>query len=99
MTQMRFVAKKQRKLEDNFYVRSDGTRTYFFDLERVRGLVEEAGGFDIAELEYDTRELRNRKRLISMYRVWIRAKFVKSAHESSRSDVPAKEDNKEDLPS
>lgn len=34
-------------------------------------------GFEQLHLEYDTRELRNRKRKISMYRVWIVGKFKK----------------------
>jgi len=75
MTQLRFVSKQGRKLEDNFYVRADGTRTYFFSKEKVRELFS-ACGFTEVLLEYDIRELRNRKRLISMYRVWIRAKFT-----------------------
>ena len=34
-------------------------------------------GFETKELKFDTRELRNRKRGISMYRVWINGKFTK----------------------
>lgn len=30
MTQMRFINKRGRKLAENFYMRADGTRTYFF---------------------------------------------------------------------
>lgn len=30
MTQMRFINKRGRKLGENFYMRADGTRTYFF---------------------------------------------------------------------
>lgn len=76
MTQMRFVAKKGRKLADNFYVRADGTRTFFFELDFVRQLFE-ATGFRVIDLAFDTRELRNRKRKLSMYRVWACAKLQK----------------------
>lgn len=39
-------------------------------------LFEEAG-FKCDSMIYDTRELRNRKRQINMYRVWVNGKFVK----------------------
>eukprot|EP01102_Stenamoeba_stenopodia_P005868 TRINITY_DN16581_c0_g1_i1.p1 TRINITY_DN16581_c0_g1~~TRINITY_DN16581_c0_g1_i1.p1 ORF type:complete len:475 (-),score=159.17 TRINITY_DN16581_c0_g1_i1:879-2273(-) len=76
MTQMRFVSKGGRKLGENFYSRGDGTRTYFFSLEAAAELFAKAG-FEQLQLEYDTRELRNRKRKISMYRVWTVGKFRK----------------------
>lgn len=76
MTQMRFVAKKNRKIEESFYVRADGTRTYFFSLDFFRKLATETG-FIIDTLRYDTRELKNRKRMLTMYRVWVTAKLRK----------------------
>ncbi|EGG14249.1 methyltransferase type 12 domain-containing protein [Cavenderia fasciculata] len=82
MTQLRFLAKKGRKLDQNFYLRSDGTRTYFFTTEVLQGLFEKAG-FTTLVNKYDTRELRNRKRMISMYRVWIRGKFMKPLDETT----------------
>jgi SAM-dependent methyltransferase len=76
MTQMRFKAKKGRKIAENFYMRADGTRTYFFSIERVKELFAECGFVDDT-LAYDTRELRNRKRKIQMYRVWVGGRVVK----------------------
>ena len=76
MTQMRFVAKKRRKIEESFYVRADGTRTYFFSLDVFKELAT-AVGFEIEKLKYDTRELKNRKRMLTMYRVWVTAKLRK----------------------
>jgi len=76
MTQLRFINKRKRKLGENFYMRGDGTRTYFFSLEKTKSLFESAG-FVVDQLVYDTREIRNRKRLLAMYRVWIKAKFRK----------------------
>lgn len=84
MTQMRFINKKGRKLGENFYMRADGTRTYFFS----KGIPFSSGvhfpsltlfpeilesmfnqvGFDTSVVKYNTRELRNRKRKLSMYR-------------------------------
>lgn len=35
MTQLRFLRKQGRKLGENFYMRADGTRSYFFSLGRL----------------------------------------------------------------
>tara|TARA_R110002050_G_scaffold220922_1_gene356720 strand:+ start:188 stop:700 length:513 start_codon:yes stop_codon:yes gene_type:complete len=72
LTHVRFIAKGHRKLDENFYVRGDGTRTYFFSLEKVQSLLQEAG-FETEAVQYDTRELKNRKRKIIMPRVWVHA--------------------------
>ena len=77
MTQMRFVKKKGRKIDDSFYVRADGTRTYFFSLEKFEALAIEAG-YEIEKLKYEVRELKNRKRKLTMYRVWLTAILKKS---------------------
>lgn len=82
MTQLRFVAKAGRKIQDNFYVRADGTRVYFFSKAEMERLALDAG-FKIESLVYDTRILRNRKREINMKRIWITAHFVKPLPDES----------------
>lgn len=75
LAQVRFKA--GRWMEDNFYVRGDGTRVYFFDkteLEEIWG-----GGFDIENLDVDRRLIVNRQRRIKMYRCWIQGRFRKKA--------------------
>lgn len=72
--QLRF--KKGSKLDDNFYVRQDGTCSYFFSIEELTSLAEEAG-FEIEELHYILRQYANRQQKKARYRVWIHAKFVK----------------------
>ncbi|EJD48093.1 methyltransferase [Auricularia subglabra TFB-10046 SS5] len=83
LAQLRF--KGGRLLEDNFYIRGDKTRVYFFELEeleRIFGAAHpdtEAGKpmFAVDKLGVDRRLLVNRKRQLKMYRVWMQGKFYK----------------------
>lgn len=73
MAQLRF--KKNRLLSDNFYVRGDGTRVYFFDSEEVVKLF--GSKFTIEQNAVDRRLIVNRLRKVKMYRVWLQGKFRK----------------------
>ncbi|XP_002738440.1 tRNA N(3)-cytidine methyltransferase METTL6-like [Saccoglossus kowalevskii] len=64
------------KLGDNFYVRQDGTRAYYFSQEILGQLFTEAG-FEIVSNEYISRETVNKKQGLSVPRVFVQAKFVK----------------------
>lgn len=91
LAQVRF--KKGRYLEENFYVRGDGTRVYFFEEQELRDLwskgtrsrggegeekgVEAEGGFEILNLAVDRRMLVNRQRKLKMYRCWMQGRFRK----------------------
>eukprot|EP00731_Ephydatia_muelleri_P007969 Em0004g307a len=74
MAQLRF--KKGQCLSDNFYVRGDGTRVYFFSEEDVSNMLTRAG-LTKEQLYVDRRLQVNRGRQLRMYRVWIQAKFRK----------------------
>jgi len=77
MTHMRFFARKSpNKMGENYYVRGDGTFSYFFEKEKADALFESAG-FSIVHSKYDTRVLQNRKRKLKMYRVWFTGKYQK----------------------
>jgi SAM-dependent methyltransferase len=76
MTQMRFFAKKGCRLGENFYVRGDGTFTFYFSREYAESLMKNVG-FEVVENTYVTRVLTNRKRKLKMYRVWLRGKYKK----------------------
>jgi tRNAThr (cytosine32-N3)-methyltransferase len=73
LAQIRF--KKGRYLEENFYVRGDGTRVYFFEEDELRQIWGEK--FEIDALGVDNRMLVNRKDRKKMYRCWIQGRFIK----------------------
>ncbi|KAG5438639.1 hypothetical protein PCANB_002745 [Pneumocystis canis] len=73
MTQLRF--KKERLLEENFYIRGDGTRVYFFACEQIQEIFGKL--FKIEYNELDKRLLINRNTMQKMFRVWIQGIFRK----------------------
>jgi len=73
--QLRFG--KGSKLDENFYVRQDGTCAYYFDkLELEKIAVDQ--GFEVEENDYILRQYANRQQKVARNRVWIHSKFVKS---------------------
>ncbi|KAK8158822.1 S-adenosyl-L-methionine-dependent methyltransferase [Phyllosticta citrichinensis] len=97
LAQVRF--KKGRYLEENFYVRGDGTRVYFFEkeeLERIWGdYTQEATAdvptFEIESIGVDRRMLVNRQRRLKMYRCWMQAVFRKAGGDRSGEEGPQAE--------
>lgn len=71
LAQVRF--KKGRLLDDNFYIRGDGTRVYFFTEEELRQIFTER--FEEEKIGTDRRLIVNRKRQLKMYRIWLQAVF------------------------
>ena len=68
---------KGHKISDNFYVRKDGTRAFYFSQEVLQRIFEEAG-FEAQDLRMHKRVVRNRKQHADMHRRWIQGIFVKS---------------------
>ncbi|KAI5959573.1 ABP140 [Candida pseudojiufengensis] len=73
LAQVRF--KKNRLLDDNFYIRGDGTRVYFFTEEELEQIFCEDGPFEKLKIATDRRLLVNRKRQLKMYRNWLQGVF------------------------
>ncbi|RMZ82847.1 hypothetical protein DV737_g1942, partial [Chaetothyriales sp. CBS 132003] len=76
LAQVRFKA--GRWMDENFYVRGDGTRVYFFDKDELQVLWGEH--FSVLNLAVDRRLIVNRQRRIKMYRCWIQGRFQKATN-------------------
>ncbi|KAK5663006.1 hypothetical protein OQA88_6420 [Cercophora sp. LCS_1] len=89
LAQVRF--RKGRYLEENFYIRGDGTRVYFFEKDELAdiwtGKLDDAttegseatsqSRFSVEELGVDRRLLVNRAKKLKMYRCWLQGRFKK----------------------
>jgi len=74
LAQLRF--KSNHCISDNFYMRGDGTRAYFFQEQELDDLFKRNG---LTQKELFARRLLlvNRGKQLKMYRVWIQAKYIK----------------------
>lgn len=70
--------KSGNKLGDNFYVRQDGTRSYFFSKEFLAELFENVGFKSITN-DYVLRETVNKKEGLCVPRVFLQSKFTKTS--------------------
>lgn len=79
-TMLRFKASS--KLGENFYVRQDGTRSYFFTEEFLAQLFMDTGYEEVVN-EYVFRETVNKKEGLCVPRVFLQSKFRKPPHDLS----------------
>ncbi|XP_057957815.1 uncharacterized protein LOC131150836 [Malania oleifera] len=73
LAQERFSCKDQ-KISENFYVRGDGTRAFYFSNEFLTSLFED-NGFVAEEIGLCCKQVENRSRELVMNRRWIQAVF------------------------
>ncbi|XP_054819910.1 tRNA N(3)-methylcytidine methyltransferase trm141-like isoform X2 [Prosopis cineraria] len=93
LAQERFSGKDQ-KISDNFYVRGDGTRAYYFSNEFLTNLFKE-NGFDVEELGVCCKQVENRSRELVMNRRWVQAvcRITDSSNSSSSKEAEPKADH------
>ncbi|TVY16380.1 tRNA(Thr) (cytosine(32)-N(3))-methyltransferase [Lachnellula arida] len=75
LAQVRF--KKGRYLEENFYIRGDGTRVYFFERDELVEAWTAGERFEVVDMGVDRRLLVNRAKQLKMYRCWLQGRFRK----------------------
>ncbi|KAJ8921434.1 hypothetical protein NQ315_003052 [Exocentrus adspersus] len=68
MAQLRFKA--GHKIAENFYMRQDGTRSYYFSTEFIEGIFKQAG-FDVLVNTYVHRRTVNKKESIDVPRIFV----------------------------
>ncbi|KAG2208269.1 methyltransferase-like protein 6-like protein [Mucor mucedo] len=74
--QIKFSKTSDKRLENNFYVRHDGTMSYFFSKEELQARFE-AEGFKTKECLYVYRETTNRSLEMRIDRIFVQGKFEK----------------------
>ncbi|PON71715.1 Methyltransferase type [Parasponia andersonii] len=65
---------KDQKISENFYVRGDGTRAFYFSNEFLTSMFKE-NGFEVEELGLCCKQVENRSRELVMNRRWVQAVF------------------------
>ncbi|KJE96458.1 methyltransferase-like protein 6 [Capsaspora owczarzaki ATCC 30864] len=73
---LRFAKQRNSKLDENLYVRQDGTQAFFFTLEHVQELFQSAG-FEQLSSVYVFTETINRKEELQVPRVFVQSLFRK----------------------
>ncbi|CAB4009878.1 Hypothetical predicted protein [Paramuricea clavata] len=67
---------KGHKISENFYVRQDGTRAYYFTTEYLTKLFSDAS-YDVINCQYVQRRTINKKEGIDVPRMFVQGKFMK----------------------
>eukprot|EP00210_Caulerpa_lentillifera_P001963 g1884.t1 len=77
LAQIRFEESgRQKKLGEDFYLRGDGTRCFYFTEQFLKSLFEQEG-FHCQRITIFDKQIQNKARKLTMDRKWIQAVFVK----------------------
>ncbi|XP_047327423.1 uncharacterized methyltransferase C3H7.11-like isoform X1 [Impatiens glandulifera] len=68
------LQKRNQMITESFYVRGDGTFSFYFSEDYLSSLFIEAG-FNVVEMDIYAREVENRSKNVTMRRQWIRGIF------------------------
>eukprot|EP01126_Amoeba_proteus_P018197 TRINITY_DN1915_c0_g1_i11.p1 TRINITY_DN1915_c0_g1~~TRINITY_DN1915_c0_g1_i11.p1 ORF type:complete len:135 (+),score=26.39 TRINITY_DN1915_c0_g1_i11:712-1116(+) len=76
LAEIRFSSGGSKKLSENFYVRKDGTRAYYFDLEDLTEIfIPEK--YHVKQNQFISKQVENKKKESKMNRKWIQTKIQK----------------------
>ncbi|KAF1760577.1 hypothetical protein GCK72_008826 [Caenorhabditis remanei] len=67
---------REARISDRFYVRQDGTRAYYFDLDELTGFFENSG-FRCVRKEYLHRMTINHQKNLKAPRIFVQARFIR----------------------
>ncbi|WOL09934.1 hypothetical protein Cni_G18688 [Canna indica] len=68
------LTSKEQQISENFYVRGDGTRAYYFSNKFLVSLFKQ-NGFSVEEVSICNKQVENRSMEVVMNRRWIQAVF------------------------
>lgn len=92
LAQERFDGKDAQKLSENFYVRSDGTRAYYFTHDDLTKLFSDQG-MEMREMFVHERTITNRGQALDMNRRWVQASFASAKTSAETFEPPPPEKN------
>ncbi|KAI2501104.1 methyltransferase domain-containing protein [Fragilaria crotonensis] len=75
--QLKLGVQRAKRLGENFYVKSDGTRCFYFALEDLEALFVTHAGLEVLELTHIRRKYQNRANGEHRRRVWVQGRFRK----------------------
>lgn len=75
-SQLKLGSQRGKLLKDNFYMKHDATKCYFFTTLELQNLFETAG-LEVIELHYVRRIYKNRALNATRRRVWVQGRFRK----------------------
>ncbi|XP_020575248.1 uncharacterized protein LOC110021186 isoform X2 [Phalaenopsis equestris] len=75
---------KEQQISENFYVRGDGTRAYYFSEDFLTNLFKESG-FYVKDISVCYKEVENRSKDLVMKRRWIQAVFSQTSENNRGS--------------